>query len=103
MAASLSNVRMVELGGGLRLITGNFAITLGSASLSYAAVGTPVFYQVIPLSTTSAGTTTEPQDPTALGGTIAGLSVSGAITTLTIYGNASITNGQFSLIVSIGG
>lgn len=102
MASSVSNVRTIDIGGGLTFVIGNFTTTVGSAALSYTTVGMPVLWQILPVSTVTTGTTAEPQDPLQ-SGSIAGISVSGGIITLTIYGNASITNGTFCLLVSKGG
>lgn len=102
MATTISNVRTVDCGGGLREIFGNFTTTVGSAPFTYATTGMPLLWQVNPLSTVGTGTASEPFDPTL--NVIAGISVSGAIVTLTIQGGTSaVTNGTFYLKVSVGG
>lgn len=102
MASSVSNVRTVDVGGGLTFVIGNYTTTVGSAALSFTCAGMPLMWQILPASTVTTGATVEPQDP-FLSNTVAGVSVSGAITTLTIYGNANVTNGTFCLLVSKGG
>ena len=91
---AFSNVRNVALGGGLSLIVGDFTQTLGAGSQTFAVGAGRVLLCVV-----NPQKTAEPVDSQNL----YSLSTSGAISTLTIYGDAAITGGTFIILIDNGG
>lgn len=95
-AITNTNTRRVDLGGGIFLIFGNYTLTLGSASVTYA-VGAGMILGVLLNPQLSA-------EPVDASNTLYSTSLSGAINTLTIYANAAVsTAGTFLVICSVGG
>lgn len=90
-----ANVRSVALSGGLKLIFGDITATTGAGSQTIAvACGRVLMVQVNPQVST---------EPVNFESSLYSVSQSGAIATLTIYGNSAITAGTFYLKVDLGG
>ena len=90
---ALTNTRKVQLGGGLSLIVADFTATVGAADQTLAVAGRVLAAWVNP------GVTAEPVDYRSL----FSQSVSGNITTLTLYTEAAITAGTVVVLVDQGG
>lgn len=91
---AFSNVRTVPAGGGLTWMFGDFTATVGAAAQTIAvAAGKVRLVQINP------EVSAEPVDVKNL----YSVSTSGAISTLTIYTNAGISAGTFTLLVDNGG
>ena len=91
---AFSNVRNVPVGGGLALIVGDFTQTLGDGSQTFAVGAGRVLLCVV-----NPQRTADPVD----GQNLYSLSTSGAISTLTIYGDATIAGGTFVILIDNGG
>ena len=95
-AISNTNTRRIDLGGGVSLIFGNYTFTAGAGSVTFA-VGAGMVLGVILNDQLSA-------EPSDYSGAKYSTSISGAINTLTIYGNAPVaTAGTFLVILNTGG
>ena len=92
---AFSNVRSVPLGGGLRLVVGDYTNTTGAGSQTYAVGGGRIL-----LAHVNPQVSTEPVD---YSNEAYSVSQSGAIATLTIYANAGVSAGTFVLLVDAGG
>ncbi len=91
---AFSNVQSVQLGGGVRLLIGNFTQSAGGGSQTIAlGSGRAVVLAFDPK------VTAEPVDCNA---ELTSDSISGGINTLTIYGNSPVTAGVFVILVASG-
>ena len=92
---AIANVRTVALSGGLKLVFGDFTATAGGGSQTIAtACGRVLLVQVNPQVSA---------DPVDVETSLYSVSQSGAIATVTIYGNSAITAGSFCMLVDMGG
>ena len=92
---AFTNTRKVDLGGGLMAIFGDFTQSAGGGSQTYAVgAGRILLVQVNPQGSV---------EPVDVETNLYSVSISGAINTLTIYGNSSITAGTFLVILNTGG
>ena len=92
---AFSNVRRVNLGGGLAFIFGDYTVTAGGGSQTIA-VGAGRIIAVLMNPQVSA-------EPVDVETTLYSTSISGAINTLTVYGNSGVTAGTFLVIANTGG
>lgn len=91
---AISNIKRAPLGMGLEALYGNFTHTVGDASQTQVVTGGQV-YGVIINPQVSAGSPVDAQVPYSV-------STSGAITTITILANATISAGTFVILVGTG-
>lgn len=91
---AFSNVKRVELGGGLAIIVADFTHTVGAADQTLAiGAGRIVHAQVNPQATA---------EPVDYRGNLFSVSISGAINTVTFYAEAGISAGTFWALVDNG-
>jgi len=92
---AFNNVRNIDLSGGISMIFGDYTQTRGNASQTYAIAGGRIIGVIV-----NPQVTAEDVD---MNNGLYSVSISGAINTLTIYGNSSVTAGTFLVIVNKGG
>jgi hypothetical protein len=92
---AFSNIKRVDLGGGLAIVCGDFTNTVGAADQTFAiGAGRILHFQVNPQATA---------EPVDFSGNLYGVSISGAINTVTIRTEAGITAGTFWCLLDQGG
>lgn len=92
---AFTNVRTIDGIGGLKFVFGDFNQTLGAASQTLTVTGGRVV-----------GCLVNPQvsaEPVDMETGLYSISTSGDVSTLTIYGNATVTAGTFFIILNLGG
>ena len=90
---AFSNVQRANLGGGLAIVSGNYTHTVGAADQTLALDGDVLGGQVRP---------NETAEPVDFRGDLFDTSVSGAITTVTVRGEAGVSAGRFWFLVRQG-
>ena len=92
---AFSNIKRVDVGGGLAIIAGDFTHTVGAADQSLAiGAGRILHFQVNPQA---------PAEPVDFRWTVYDVSLSGAINTVTIRAEAGISAGTFWTLIDQGG
>lgn len=92
---AFSNIRRVDVGGGLAIVVGDFTHTVGAADQTFAiGAGRILHFQVNPQATA---------EPVDFRGNVYSVSISGAINTVTIRAEAGISAGTFWALVDNGG
>mgnify|MGYP001594946751 CR=1 FL=1 len=92
---AFSNVKRVDIGGGLAIIAADFTHTVGAADQTLAVgAGRILHAQVNPQATA---------EPVDFRGTLYDVSISGAINTITIRAEAGISAGTFWALIDQGG
>lgn len=92
---AFSNVKRVDLGGGLAIIAGDFTHTVGAADQTLAvAAGRILHFQTNPQAT---------DEPVDHRGDLFDPSISGAINTVTTRAEVGVSAGTFWALVDTGG
>lgn len=92
---AFTNVRRIPQGGGISLIVADFTHTVGAADQTFAVDAGRVLGVIV-----NPNLTAEPIDHT---NTLYSTTVSGAISTITIYAESGITAGTFMAWIDNGG